>query len=197
MKRIVIGLLMGVLAGCSHAQAVAQTKPQSAVPPPAAPPKVPATAVQAPPVAEATPAAATPTLPESIHFLYDSATISSADAEPLSQLGLLLAKQPATKLRIEGNCDERGSEQYNLALGQRRAEAAKRYLERMGASSTHNATATYASAADAAAGAASRRSKKPRSGSSGSGGGGGAASAAASRHTSSRGGDGKRGKVLD
>jgi len=41
--------------------------------------------------------------------------------------------RPDQSFRIEGNCDERGSEQYNLALGQRRADAAKRYLTSMGA----------------------------------------------------------------
>jgi peptidoglycan-associated lipoprotein len=46
-------------------------------------------------------------------------------------------------LRIEGNCDERGSEEYNIALGQRRADAAKKYLLRMGERGTQISTISY------------------------------------------------------
>jgi peptidoglycan-associated lipoprotein len=69
----------------------------------------------------------------SVFFEFDSATLSSEAKEKLSAVGSVLAKYPDLKVRIEGNCDERGSEQYNLALGQRRADAAKRYLTSMGA----------------------------------------------------------------
>jgi peptidoglycan-associated lipoprotein len=68
-----------------------------------------------------------------VFFEFDSATLSQEAKDKLSTVGTILAKYPALKVRIEGNCDERGSEQYNLALGQRRAEAAKRYLGSMGA----------------------------------------------------------------
>jgi len=47
----------------------------------------------------------------------------------------VLTAHPELKVRIEGNCDERGSEQYNLALGQRRADAAKKYLAGLGVQS--------------------------------------------------------------
>ena len=69
----------------------------------------------------------------SVFFEFDSATLSQEAKDKLSTVGTILAKYPALKVRIEGNCDERGSEQYNLALGQRRADAAKRYLASMGA----------------------------------------------------------------
>jgi peptidoglycan-associated lipoprotein len=69
----------------------------------------------------------------SVFFEFDSATLSQEAKDKLSAVGTVLAKYPALKVRIEGNCDERGSEQYNLALGQRRADAAKRYLGSMGA----------------------------------------------------------------
>ena len=69
----------------------------------------------------------------SVFFEFDSATLSSEAKDKLSTVGTVLAKYPDLKVRIEGNCDERGSEQYNLALGQRRADAAKRYLVSMGA----------------------------------------------------------------
>jgi peptidoglycan-associated lipoprotein len=69
----------------------------------------------------------------SVFFEFDSATLSPEAKDKLSTVGTVLGKYPALKVRIEGNCDERGSEQYNLALGQRRADAAKRYLVSMGA----------------------------------------------------------------
>ena len=69
----------------------------------------------------------------SVFFEFDSSTLTSEAKDKLSAVGTVLAKYPDLKVRIEGNCDERGSEQYNLALGQRRADAAKRYLTSMGA----------------------------------------------------------------
>jgi peptidoglycan-associated lipoprotein len=69
----------------------------------------------------------------SVFFEFDSSTLTSEAKDKLSAVGTVLGKYPALKVRIEGNCDERGSEQYNLALGQRRADAAKRYLASMGA----------------------------------------------------------------
>jgi peptidoglycan-associated lipoprotein len=69
----------------------------------------------------------------SVFFEFDSSTLTSEAKDRLSAVGSVLAKYPDLKVRIEGNCDERGSEQYNLALGQRRADAAKRYLISMGA----------------------------------------------------------------
>jgi peptidoglycan-associated lipoprotein len=69
----------------------------------------------------------------SVFFEFDSSTLTSEAKDRLSAVGTILAKYPALKVRIEGNCDERGSEQYNLALGQRRADSAKRYLISMGA----------------------------------------------------------------
>src|SRR5258708_6866318 len=69
----------------------------------------------------------------SVFFEFDSSTLTSEAKDKLSAVGTVLAKYPALKVRIEGNCDERGSEQYNLALGQRRADAAKRYLTSLGA----------------------------------------------------------------
>ncbi len=69
----------------------------------------------------------------SVFFEFDSSTLTSEAKDKLSAVGTVLAKYADLKVRIEGNCDERGSEQYNLALGQRRADAAKRYLTSMGA----------------------------------------------------------------
>jgi len=69
----------------------------------------------------------------SVFFEFDSATLTPDAREKLSAVGNVLARYPDLKVRIEGNCDERGTEQYNLALGQRRADAVKRYIAELGA----------------------------------------------------------------
>lgn len=63
-----------------------------------------------------------------IHFDFDKATIRPGDAELLDQKIPLLQVNPSLRIRIAGNCDERGSDEYNLALGNRRAITAKQYL---------------------------------------------------------------------
>lgn len=68
----------------------------------------------------------------SVFFEFDSAQLSKDAQDRLSAVADILVKHPELKVRIEGNADERGSEQYNLALGQRRADAAKKYLANLG-----------------------------------------------------------------
>jgi len=76
---------------------------------------------------------ATDPLKNSVYFDYDSYAIRS-DARPLiSTHAKLLADRPATKVTIQGSADERGSREYNLALGQKRAEAVRQALRLQGA----------------------------------------------------------------
>ena len=63
-----------------------------------------------------------------IHFEYDQATIRPDDAGVLDQKVAILQANPNLRIRISGHCDERGSDEYNLALGNRRATSAKQYL---------------------------------------------------------------------
>ncbi len=67
-----------------------------------------------------------------VHFDYDKSDVRSDDAGNLDRKAAILAANPSLKLRIAGNADERGSDEYNLALGNRRAAAAKRYLTAKG-----------------------------------------------------------------
>ena len=67
-----------------------------------------------------------------INFDYDQAMVRSADQATLDRKAAILLANPNVKLRISGHADERGSDEYNLALGNRRAGAAKRYLENKG-----------------------------------------------------------------
>jgi len=68
----------------------------------------------------------------SVFFEFDSSTLTKDAQEKLTNVASILSQHPELKVRIEGNADERGSEQYNLALGQRRADSAKKYLDNLG-----------------------------------------------------------------
>jgi peptidoglycan-associated lipoprotein len=68
----------------------------------------------------------------SVFFEFDQATLTKNAEAKLSDVAGILVKHPELKVRIGGNADERGSEQYNLALGQRRADAARKYLDNLG-----------------------------------------------------------------
>ncbi|MCL2737259.1 MAG: OmpA family protein, partial [Alphaproteobacteria bacterium] len=61
-----------------------------------------------------------------VYFAFDSYVITEEARANLLGQALYLRNNPATNIRIAGNCDERGTYEYNLALGWRRAEAAKR-----------------------------------------------------------------------
>ena len=72
----------------------------------------------------------------SVYFDYDSYIIRT-DARPVIDAHVkLLAQQPVRKVTIQGNADERGSREYNLALGQKRAEAVRRAMKLQGANDT-------------------------------------------------------------
>ena len=78
-----------------------------------------------------------------IYFDFDSAVLQVQAKEELQKVGAWLSQNPNKKIRIEGNCDERGSEEYNLALGERRAVAAKNYLVSLGISPENIITISF------------------------------------------------------
>lgn len=67
-----------------------------------------------------------------IHFDFDKAELSTAARETLSNTAEWLEENVDIRLRIEGHADERGTSEYNIALGDRRAEAVRRYLVTLG-----------------------------------------------------------------
>ena len=68
------------------------------------------------------------TLAAMIHFDYDRSNIRPDDMGALDQKVAIMQANPDLRIRVGGHCDERGSDEYNLALGNRRAQAAKQYL---------------------------------------------------------------------
>lgn len=73
-------------------------------------------------------AAARNTITAMIYFDLDKSDLTDQDKASLDQKIPILNANSALRIRVAGNCDERGSDEYNLALGQRRAASAKRYL---------------------------------------------------------------------
>jgi peptidoglycan-associated lipoprotein len=78
-----------------------------------------------------------------IHFGFDKYDVRPKDAETLMENAALLKKRPSMKVQIEGYCDERGTEEYNLALGERRANSTKKSLLSLGISPDRISTISY------------------------------------------------------
>ncbi len=92
------------------------------------------------------------TLEHSVYFNYDDASVlQKYDAMLLANAALLMA-HPNIAVEVQGNCDERGSREYNLALGARRAEVVKRALELGGADGKHIHTVSFGKEKPIAAG---------------------------------------------
>lgn len=78
-----------------------------------------------------------------IHFDFDKYDIRREDEGILKENAAWLKKNPKMKIQIEGHCDERGTSDYNLALGERRANMTKRYLVSLGIASDRISTISY------------------------------------------------------
>lgn len=78
-----------------------------------------------------------------IYFDYDSSDLLPDARDTLALLGDWLAANPSAALRIEGHCDERGTTEYNIGLGQRRAQVITDYLVRLGTPSTRLTPVSY------------------------------------------------------
>jgi peptidoglycan-associated lipoprotein len=78
-----------------------------------------------------------------IHFGYNDYTIQEQDGSVLKSNASWLQAHPQTRVQVEGYCDERGSEEYNIALGAKRAQAGKDYLATLGISDSRMSTISY------------------------------------------------------
>lgn len=80
---------------------------------------------------------------DDIRFAYDKSVIEPPARETLKNVAAWILKNKNYALVIEGHCDERGTVEYNLALGQRRADAAMKYLVDLGVNKADIATVSY------------------------------------------------------
>jgi len=132
-----------LLAACAQhappATTPAPVQTASAPPAPAAPAPTPAPT----PVANVDDSAIRSALTQMTFFAFDRSELTDQDQTTLAAKVPILAANPTVAIRVAGNCDDRGSDEYNLALGQRRAESAKRYLTEHGIATTRVTTISY------------------------------------------------------
>ena len=141
-----IGLAAASLAACASrpkpAGPAAPTPPSQPTTPPYTPPSTP----QSPPPQGPLPGTVQDfviNIGERIYFDTDSYDVRS-DAQPtLAAQAQWLNRYPAVRVRIEGNADERGTREYNLALGARRANAVREFLVGQGVSGSRIETLSY------------------------------------------------------
>jgi len=77
------------------------------------------------------------------YFAFDSSELSAEDRDTLVYHAEALKANPSRRVRLEGHADERGTREYNLALGERRAQAVARYLQAQGVSANQLETISY------------------------------------------------------
>jgi peptidoglycan-associated lipoprotein len=130
------------LAGCATTapkelppQPTGATSTTTTTPPPVGQPMGPTPGTQADFVASV--------LGDTILFDTDRYNIDSEDQGVLQSQAQWLARYPEKRVTIEGHCDERGTRDYNLALGERRANAAKNYLVSLGIDASRITTISY------------------------------------------------------
>jgi len=80
---------------------------------------------------------------DTVHFSYNEYNIEDSDKQTLQRQAAWLQKYPSVRVTVEGDCDERGTREYNLALGARRANAVKEYLVSVGVPSARIETISY------------------------------------------------------
>ena len=149
MKKRSLGLvllvaLIGITLGGCGCFMQAQ---KGETPPPAAPPAVvkapeakPVVPVAPPPAAKP---AATVVLMKDINFDFDKYNIREKDAAILKENTAWFKANAGKKARVEGHCDERGTVEYNLVLGQKRADSAKNFLVNLGVDGKFLETVSY------------------------------------------------------
>ena len=80
---------------------------------------------------------------QTLHFEYDKSTLTEGEQKKLAGNVEWMKKYPTVKMVIEGHCDQRGSNEYNLSLGERRANAVKQMLVKMGISADRLTTTSF------------------------------------------------------
>jgi peptidoglycan-associated lipoprotein len=129
-----------VLGACTHKQEAVNTAPPPVQPPPAARP------APAPVTSSIIPGSAQDfrvNVGDTVHFAFDQYNVEDSDKNVLGRQAAWLAKYPAVRVTIEGHADERGTREYNLALGARRANAVKEFLVSQGVSTGRIETVSY------------------------------------------------------
>ena len=143
MNRISSSVKFTVLAAALLMSACT-TKPQATntAPPPASPPPM-AAAPQTSSIIPGSEQDFKVNVGDTVHFALNQFNIEDADRGTLQKQAAWLAKYPAVRLTLEGDCDERGTREFNLALGARRANAIKEFLVAQGVATGRLETVSY------------------------------------------------------
>ena len=130
MRTLMLPALLFVACATAPKPVPAAAEPDKSPPPAPAPKPVEAAAVKADAQAADDLDALLKGL--AIHFEFDRADLTADTQRRLDALAEKLRAHPKATIKVAGNCDELGTEEYNLALGQKRADAVKGYLSRLG-----------------------------------------------------------------
>jgi peptidoglycan-associated lipoprotein len=148
----ILAVSLLALAGCAKEEVVKKDEPvvqqqtvKQQAPQQQVPATAPATAKNSSDQSEASAAKASAAASlETVYFDFDRSDLRKDSRDALSKNAQTLLKTLVNaKIKIEGNCDERGSDEYNLALGERRAKSAAAYLITMGVKSNRISTISY------------------------------------------------------
>jgi len=143
MKKLLISILLAnLLAACASQKPV---EPEAAAPEPAPVVEAPAPAPAPAPMVEVDPLNDPNSLlaKRSTYYPFDVYAVQDADKPIVQAHAEYLSEHPDRKVRLEGNCDERGSNEYNLGLGNRRANGVKQMLLLGGAKAGQIETVSY------------------------------------------------------
>lgn len=149
------GLMLAVMAGFMVTAACSK-KPKELPPPPPTTTEAPAPAPEAPVATTTVPGSSADFLEKAgsdkVYFALDSYELDSSAKATLDAQAAWLNQYSQVTITVEGHCDERGTREYNLALGDRRANAAKNYLASKGVSASRISTISYGKERPAAEG---------------------------------------------
>jgi len=143
MKKLVISLvLLNLLVACASEK---PKEPVAVAPAPVPVVEAPAPAPAPAPVVEVDPLndPASILAKRSVYFPFDVSAVQENDKPIVLAHAKYLSEHPDRKVRLEGNCDERGSNEYNLGLGQRRADSVRKMLVLGGAKASQIDTVSY------------------------------------------------------
>jgi len=132
MKITFAGFAIAVLAGCAS-QSTPESSPAPA-PAPSANASTPSVRSSSSASISGTPTRTSYAMPaaRSVYYEFDKAEIKSEGVKTIEANAQYLRAHPEVKVKVEGNADERGSREYNLALGQRRADAVSKRMAILG-----------------------------------------------------------------
>lgn len=140
LRLLTVAIAVAALAGCAKRQTVEPTDPST---PPARTTETPATA-SGDPFADPNALNTIPCLQQRVvYFDFDRADVRGEFDEILGCHGKYLSLHPSARVSLEGHADERGSREYNLGLGERRAGAVRDYIAARGATGAQLSNVSY------------------------------------------------------